>query len=217
MAEEQEKLFPSEGEEGFLFNPRSPKAILEWGKENKIFFPSADKDSVQTVLEKEAANHGYVGDKFDEIREQLDVDSENLDPTLGIIYRLYTYKILGKGIESWFNDRYFGNDGLLHPRFVGTGTSTGRFSSSRPNYQNIPKRGWGKRVRRAFVPRNPSSLLVEADFSQLELRVCLYLAGVDQSVIGADAFSWLVTQSGGLFDKAAQRYGGKPRDIAKSI
>ncbi len=45
----------------------------------------------------------------------------------------------------------------------------------------------------------------------------MYLAGVDQSVIGADAFSWLVTKADGLFDKAAQRYGGKPRDIAKSI
>lgn len=217
MAKEQEKLFPAEGEGGHVFNPRSPKAILAWGKENKIFFPGADKDNVQTILEKEAATHGYIGDKFDDIREQLDADVDNLDPVLKVIYNLYTYKVLGKGTDSWFHDRYFGADGLLHPRFVSTGTSTGRFSSSRPNYQNIPKRGWGKSVRRAFIPRNPDSLLVEADFSQLELRVCLYLAGVDPAIIGADAFTWLVSQAGGLFDKAAQRYGGKPRDIAKSI
>ncbi len=216
MGEEQKKLFPEEGEEDFIFNPRSPKAILDWGRENKVFFPGTDKDNVQTILEKVAADNGFIGEKFEEIREQLDA-AENLDPVLSTIYRLYNYKVLGKGTDSWFHSRYFGPDGLLHPRFVVTGTSTGRFSSSRPNYQNIPKRGWGKRVRRAFVPRDPGSLLVEADFSQLELRVCLYLAGVDQSIIGEDAFSWLVTKSGGLFDEAAQRYGGKPRDIAKSI
>jgi hypothetical protein len=217
MEEEQEKLFPAEGAENHIFNPRSPKAIFEWGKANKIFFPGTDKDNVQTILEKVAAENGYIGDKFDEVREQLDANLEGLDPTLSVLYRLYTYKVLGKGTDSWFHDRYFGADGLLHPRFVVTGTSTGRFSSSRPNYQNIPKRGWGKRVRRAFIPRDPGSVLVEADFSQLELRVCLYLAGVDQSIIGSDAFSWLVSKSGGLFEKAAQRYGGKPRDIAKSI
>lgn len=217
MEEEQDKLFPPEGEEGFIFNPRSPKAIFDWGRENKIFFPGTDKDNVQTLLEKLAADHGFIGDKFDDVREQLDANLESLDPILGTIYRLYTFKILGKGTDSWFHDRYFGDDNFLHPRFVVTGTSTGRFSSSRPNYQNIPKRGWGKRVRRAFIPRDPGSVIVEADFSQLELRVCLYLAGVDQSIIGADAFTWLVSKSGGLFDKAAQRYGGKPRDIAKSI
>lgn len=217
MVEEQEKLFPSEGEEGFTFNPRSPKAITDWGKANKIYFPGTDKDNVQTILEKMAADYGYAGDKFDEIRELLDNDFDKLDPILNTVYRLYTYKILGKGVSSWFDDRYFGSDNLLHPRFVVTGTSTGRFSSSRPNYQNIPKRGWGKRVRRAFVPRDPNNVLVESDFSQLELRVCLYLAGVDQSIIGHDAFSWLVSKSEGLFDKAAQRYGGKARDIAKSM
>ena len=213
MEADQEKLF---GGPDAPFNPRSPKAVLAWCRDHKIFLTSTDKDAVQTAVEKLAAAEGFTGDRFEEVRDQLD-NAENLDPTLKTMYDLYTYKVLGKGTDSWFHDRYFGKDGLLHPRFPVTGTSTGRLSSSRPNYQNIPKRGWGKKLRGAFVPNDPDSYLVEADFSQLELRVCLYLAGIDQRIIGADAFTWLVQQSGGLFEKAAERYGGKPRDIAKSI
>lgn len=217
MSEQQEKLFPAEGEDGFVFNPRSPKAVVEWARENKIFLPKADKDAVWTVLERLSREHGYEAEKADELCSLLEVDEESLDPVLKTIYHLYTYKVLGKGTDPWFHERYFGKDGLLHPRFVVTGTSTGRFSSSRPNIQNVPKRGWGKLVRKAFIPREDGHLMVEADFSQLELRICLYLAGVDQSVIGADAFSWLVSKSDGLFAKAADRFGGTPRDIAKSI
>lgn len=217
MVEEQEKLFPGPKEDGFVFNPRSPKAVLDWSRDNKIFLAATDKDAVQTALEKAAGEAGYLGDKFEDVRDALDRDIDSLEPALKTLYKLYTYKVLGKGTDSWFHERYFGADGLLHPRFVVTGTSTGRFSSSRPNFQNIPKRGWGKKVRKAFVPREKGNVIVEADFSQLELRICLYLAEVDPTIIGADAFSWLVSKSGGLFDKAAERFGGKPRDIAKSI
>lgn len=216
MEEEQAKLFPIKGDEKYVFNPRSPKEVGEWFREHKVFIKSADKDSIQTALEKRAAECGFTAERFEDLRELLE-RSENLDPVLEVLFRLYTYKVLGKGTDSWFHQRYFGADGLLHPRFVCTGTSTGRFSSSAPNFQNCPKRGWGKRVRKAIVPRDKENVIVEADFSQLELRIILYLAGIDQSVIGEDAFSWLVTKSGGLFDKAAQRFGGKPRDIAKSV
>ncbi len=216
MAEQQEKLFPAKGEPGYIFNPRSPKEVSEWFRERKVYLTSTDKDAAQTALEKLAAEHGFTAERFEDLRERL-AAKENLDPTLDALFRLYTYKVLGKGTDSWFHDRYFDKAGLVHPRFVTTGTSTGRFSSASPNFQNCPKRGWGKLVRKAIVPRTPGNIIVEADYSQLELRICLYLAGVDQSVIGEDAFTWLVSKSGGLFDKAAQRYGGKPRDIAKSV
>ena len=216
MAEQQEKLFPAKGEEGYIFNPRSPKEVSDWFRERKVYLASTDKDNVQTALEKLAAEHGFTAERFEDLRERLAAE-ENLDPTLDALFRLYTYKVLGKGTDSWFHAKYFDKAGLVHPRFVTTGTSTGRFSSASPNFQNCPKRGWGKLVRKAVVPRDPGNIIVEADYSQLELRICLYLAGVDQSVIGEDAFSWLVSKSGGLFDKAAQRYGGKPRDIAKSV
>jgi DNA polymerase I-like protein with 3'-5' exonuclease and polymerase domains len=80
---------------------------------------------------------------------------------------LYDYKAAGKGLKAWFDDRYFHDDGLMHPRFIPTGTSMGRLSSADPNFQNIPRIGFGKRVRKAIVPRDPSLKLTKADKSQL--------------------------------------------------
>ena len=58
------------------------------------------------------------------------------------------------------------SDGRIHARFEPTGTNTGRFSSKKPNLQNI---GRGK-LRGCFVPDEGNRLVV-ADYSQVELRV----------------------------------------------
>jgi DNA polymerase family A len=133
-----------------------------------------------------------------------------------MLYRLDQYKRAGKGLKSWFDDKYIGRDGYIHPRFVVTGTSTGRLSSSGPNFQNIPKVGFGSMVRAAIVPRSPSLRISKADKSQLELRICLFYAGIHED-IGDDAFTWLVQNSDGKFEKPAARLGYKPRDVAKSV
>ena len=197
------------------FNPRSPKAAVEWFASHGLNLQKFDKKSVLKVLEANMKKHGYM------TLEDLENETEPLPELLEMLYKSYTYKSEGSGLDKWFGSKYVKEENggfYVHPRFVSVGTSTGRLSSSRPNFQNIAARGWGAEVRKAIIPTVPADMdILKADYSQLELRIVLWLAGVDQKVIGADAFSWLVQESGGMFDKAAAAFGGKPRDIAKSV
>jgi DNA polymerase I len=71
-------------------------------------------------------------------------------------------------------------DGRLHTTFHQAVASTGRLSSSDPNLQNIPIRTpLGRRIRRAFVADSPDTVLIAADYSQIELRIIAHVAGDD--------------------------------------
>lgn len=78
-------------------------------------------------------------------------------------------------------------DGRIRTTFKQTGTVTGRLSSAEPNLQNIPIRTeLGKELRRYFVAKNNNYLLIDADYSQIELRLLAAMAN-DKAMI--DAFT----------------------------
>ncbi|MBR5231350.1 MAG: DNA polymerase I [Clostridia bacterium] len=76
------------------------------------------------------------------------------------------------------------SDGRIHTFFDQTGTATGRISSAEPNLQNIPVRTqMGREIRRAFVA-SPGCVLVDADYSQIELRILAHFSG-DEAMVDA--------------------------------
>lgn len=80
--------------------------------------------------------------------------------------------------------KVIGPDGRIHSSFNQTETRTGRISSTEPNLQNIPVRTeQGRELRRFFIAR-PGWVLVDADYSQIELRVLAHVAD-DKNMIEA--------------------------------
>lgn len=71
-----------------------------------------------------------------------------------------------------------GEDGKIHSTFNQTVTATGRISSTEPNLQNIPVRmEEGRRLRKMFTADSEEEILIDADYSQIELRVLSHLSG----------------------------------------
>ena len=68
--------------------------------------------------------------------------------------------------------------GRIHTSFHQTGTATGRLSSSNPNLQNIPIRTpLGRNIRKAFCSSKADTMIISADYSQVELRLLAELSG----------------------------------------
>lgn len=75
--------------------------------------------------------------------------------------------------------------GKIHSSFNQTVTVTGRISSTEPNLQNIPiKLEMGRKIRKLFVPSNEEYILLDADYSQIELRVLAHITG-DHNMVSA--------------------------------
>ena len=73
----------------------------------------------------------------------------------------------------------------VHTDFKQALTATGRLSSAEPNLQNIPVRTeLGREMRRFFIPEDADHVLVDADYSQIELRLLAHMAGDDAMIAG---------------------------------
>jgi len=105
-----------------------------------------------------------------------------------IIPSIMDYRMLTK-LKSTYADgliKVIGDDGRIHTTFQNLVTATGRLSSVEPNLQNIPVRtDLGAEIRKMFIAK-PGHVLVDADYSQIELRV---LAHIARDSVMADAFA----------------------------
>ncbi len=103
---------------------------------------------------------------------------EKLQGQHPIIDVIMDYRQLTK-LKSTYVDglgKVIASDGRIHTNFQNTVTATGRISSTEPNLQNIPVRTeLGGELRKMFVP-DPGHLLVDADYSQIELRILAHIA-----------------------------------------
>ena len=152
-------------EAGQKFNINSPKQLgvvlfedlhLPSGKKTKTGYSTA-----ADVLEKLAEEHRIVADIL-EYRQLTKLRSTYAD-----------------GLSA-----YIAEDGRIHGKFNQTITATGRISSTDPNLQNIPVRTeLGRELRKVFVPKEGSQF-VDADYSQIELRVLAHMSG-DKALIEA--------------------------------
>ena len=148
---------------GVAFNINSPKQLgeilfekmgLPGGKKTKTGYSTA-----ADVLEKLAEENPIVRDIL-EYR--------------GLVKLKSTY---ADGLANYIRD-----DQRIHTNFNQTITATGRISSTEPNLQNIPMRmELGRQIRKVFVPA-PGHLLMDADYSQIELRILAHMSGDEQLI-----------------------------------
>lgn len=150
---------------GYEFNINSPKqlgsALFE-----KLALPHGKK-----------TKSGYSTSA--EVLESLKYEH----PAVALILQYRTYSKL----KSTYCDgllKVIGEDGRIHSSFNQTETRTGRISSTEPNLQNIPVRTeLGRELRRFFIAKD-GCVLVDADYSQIELRVLAHIAN-DKAMIEA--------------------------------
>ncbi len=111
---------------------------------------------------------------------------EKLSPDYPIVADILEYRQMTK-LKSTYADglaAYICGDGRIHGKFLQTVTATGRISSAEPNLQNIPVRmELGRLIRKVFVPED-GFVFLDADYSQIELRVLAHLSD-DEDLIRA--------------------------------
>ncbi|MBP5427445.1 MAG: DNA polymerase I [Clostridiales bacterium] len=122
-------------------------------------------------------------------KQSYSTDIESLLPLKDenkIVGLIIEYRKLSK-LKSTYTDgimeKIDSSDGKVHSTFNQMATVTGRISSTEPNLQNIPiKSEVGKRIRKIFVPYSKEFVFLDADYSQIELRVLAHITK-DESLI----------------------------------
>lgn len=161
LEEKTKKIYELAGEE---FNINSPKQLGE------ILF---EKMKLPVVKKTKS---GYSTDV--DVLEKLKNENPIIDEILE--YRQYTKlnSTYIEGLKQYINVK----TKRIHSFFHQTITATGRISSTEPNLQNIPTRfELGKKVRRIFEPEK-GKVYIDADYSQIELRVLAHMSGDEHMV-----------------------------------
>lgn len=150
---------------GCTFNLNSPTQL------GKILF---EKLGLKSGKKNKMGNYSTSA----EILETLADESEVV--RLILSYRQYQklYSTYAEGLKTLL-DR---DTCLIHTTYNNTITTTGRLSSTNPNLQNIPIRDdEGKEIRKVFVPRE-GNVLIDADYSQIELRLMAHFSGCKELI-----------------------------------
>lgn len=149
--------------------------------------PNSSKQLSEILFVKLGLKHGKKiktgGFSTDsEILEKIS-DQHEIIPLI-LEYRKYA-KLLSTYIDGF--KPLIGNDGLVHTTYFQAQTATGRLSSRKPNLQNIPIRSdEGREIRKLFSARSADRVLIDADYSQIELRLMAALSGCKAMI---DAFN----------------------------
>ena len=147
---------------------------------------------------------------------------EKLRDTHPIIEKILEYRMLTK-LKSTYIDglpAFVSEDGRIRCHLQQTVTATGRLSCTDPNLQNIPVRQEpGRSLRKAFVPGGADTLLMGADYSQIELRILAHLSE-DPSLLadfesGADIHQRTAARVFGVGSEDAVT--GEQRSAAKAV
>jgi DNA polymerase-1 len=185
---------------GETFNPNSPKQVAN------ILFDHLGLP----VIEKKKTGPSTSARVLSELAVQ--------HPLPG---KLIEYRELQKLLTTYIDrlpEAINPDTGRIHTSFHQTSTATGRLSSSDPNLQNIPTRTEvGDRIRRAFVAPD-GSLLIGADYSQIEIRLLAHLSGDEQLIAafveGKDLHRITASR---IFAIPEDKVTGKLRNAAKRI
>lgn len=145
---------------------------------------------------------------------------EKLEPYHPIIGLILDYRKDTK-LKNTYCDglsKQISSDGRIHTTFKQTQTLTGRLSSAEPNLQNIPVRSEkGRELRRFFVAEE-GKILIDADYSQIELRVLAHVAGDDAFINafmrGEDIHTVTASQ---VFGVPAEQVTSEMRKRAKAV
>ena len=137
-----------------------------------------------------------------------------------IIQNILDYRTLTK-LKSTYADgllKVIDADGRIHTNFQMTVTATGRLSSTEPNLQNIPiRKEFGSEIRKMFVAA-PGNVLVDADYSQIELRL---LAHISKDTAMRDAFlsgvDFHTATASQVFNTPVEEVTARQRSNAKAV
>lgn len=160
---EAERVYELAGES---FNINSPKQL------GVILFEKMDIPPIK----KTKTGYSTAAEVLEKLRDGYPIVEHIL------AYRQYT-KLKSTYVEGLI--AVMTSEHKIHSSFNQTITATGRISSTEPNLQNIPvKLEMGRRIRELFIPSSDEYIFLDADYSQIELRVLAALAG-DENLIHA--------------------------------